>query len=285
MKNKGNFLKTPGILLITLLCAYTISCDNAEGKYNEAKKINTIESYQQYIAEFPEGQFTNMAKAKIDSIAYEAVTRENTESGYLDFIQKYPGSKHKNDVINKASYLRYVKVSQENSVEGYQRFISDYPQSEFINEAKMKIEDIQNGRRYWSDNDFVERVKIVNEQDFTELWEYKFMIIDGGNEITFAPDKRNGSIPIIDMERTDMGPINIAHLVIILYQEGMKPIGGKGIGEIFIWNRSLLVYFFDKGDSKSIQDELYQLHRIKSEKHHENNRQASFSTLCTVAEI
>lgn len=41
-------------------------CDNSEEKFNEAKKIGTVEAYQQFIEEFPNSKYTDTAKIILD---------------------------------------------------------------------------------------------------------------------------------------------------------------------------------------------------------------------------
>jgi hypothetical protein len=58
-------------------------------------------------------------------------------------------------------------------------------------------------------------------------------------------------------------------------------MGGKGIGEIFFWHRSILVYFMDESVPKALQNQVYEQHVIKSKKQRVNLKKYPFSILCT----
>lgn len=310
--------------IIFILFFLFIGCSKDKKKWENSKQINSIESYQKFIHEFPESEYAALAKNKIDSIAYENACNENSEESYLkyyetypnsifakesrdkaasiafenlknenvesaflEFINKYTGSLYEEEAKNIAANLQYKRIKSENNIEVFKRFISDYPESDKIEKVKIIIDDLQNYRRYWSEKDFKDKLKNISSKELaaSKKSKYKFILIDGGNEMTMHRDGPRGisSLRLFYFEERDKDTVESAHLAAILYKEGMVPYGGVGIGEIFFWHRSLRVFFFDEGTPSKFQDKLYKLHLTKSKKHKKNNRKVPFSIICTIA--
>lgn len=53
------------LILISVLLTFSITCFSQEGKWKKAQKINTIESYQEFIDKYPQSEFYEDAKLKI----------------------------------------------------------------------------------------------------------------------------------------------------------------------------------------------------------------------------
>lgn len=100
------------LLIIGIALFLFVGCSKDKQDWKNAKKINSIESYQNFIQEYPESKFTGSAKSKIDSIAYENVIQENTEEAYLSYYVEYPNSKFANESRNKAALIAFENTKK-----------------------------------------------------------------------------------------------------------------------------------------------------------------------------
>lgn len=187
-------------LAIICFSILIIGCNQVENKYKEAEAINTIEAFQKFIQDYPDHRFTELARSKVDSlafmkaksadteesytdylgsfpngkftdearsraelIAFEAALQENVESAYLEFLSKFPGGDYELEAREKAADLRFEQTLKEYTVIGFEKFISDYPESDLIIESRKNIDDIKNGRYSATEETFIsyQRLKEV----------------------------------------------------------------------------------------------------------------------------
>ena len=121
--------------LLFFILAMIYGCVNEKSVWQKAQKINTIEGYQQFIVEYPNGENIDNAKAAI----WQITQSHNTIECYQKFIADYPNSKN----IENAKSAIWQKTQDLNTTEDYQRFISQYPNSENRLNAKAAIDSLK----------------------------------------------------------------------------------------------------------------------------------------------
>ena len=90
--------------------------NSEEDDWNEAKQINTEESFQKYLNSYPEGKYRSSARDKIDE------------------LQK--------DAANSASDSVWNAVDKSD-IKEIQSFVDTYPQSHHITEASKILRDLR----------------------------------------------------------------------------------------------------------------------------------------------
>lgn len=125
-----------------------ISCTSAEKQWEEAKKANTIERYELFLADYPESEFVHEAqnaKSILEENNLWSVTKsKNTIEGYELFISKYPEGTFAQIAQDEKSKLEeqllWQEVKSTNKISNYISFLKNYPESDYIAELLIKSE-------------------------------------------------------------------------------------------------------------------------------------------------
>jgi hypothetical protein len=136
----NKYLKLKGIVL--LLAIIVCSCNTIERDWDIALTINTVDSYEEFIKKYPESDFTNEAKTKVEYLEWEKAVQQNVIAVYEKFMTKYPESAYINEAKEKIESLEWEKATNENNITSYRVFVNKYPESQFVTEAYKKIEYI-----------------------------------------------------------------------------------------------------------------------------------------------
>lgn len=204
-------------ITITLIISFLffISCNNSEKKFNKAKATNTIAAFEQFIQQYPESKYTELAKDIIDSLAYEKMkifdtegayyhyyseypdsrfaiesrnkaasiafdnaSEENEESVYMEFVKKYSGTKYEKKAMNNAAKIRLMNIYEDYSKSKFQKFVIDYPDSEYVENVKKIISDIHNGRYEALEKTYISYSELIDKFSWDES--YSAYICGGG---------------------------------------------------------------------------------------------------------
>ena len=150
-----NLLRFQFIILIFILS----SC--AENAFNEAKKVNTISAYQNFIQEYPKSDLKTEALQNINDIHrsnYNKLDKSNITSVEL-FLKKHKNSPFFNEVFILLSNLKkknrqiFIKKRFEfsknlNTEEALINFKKRFPDSQLVYEADKLIQIIQDEKIY-----------------------------------------------------------------------------------------------------------------------------------------
>ena len=145
------------------------NCDEIESKitsfrysineiiaWNKAEKRNTIQEYENFLKDFPNGNFSAVAQTKITEIKDEYVwhetLRENTLTAYKEYLKQFPEALHREEAEQRAKTIgieeEWIIAQQQNTIQGYQDYIKEYPNSKYLKQAKQKIALVEE-KQYW----------------------------------------------------------------------------------------------------------------------------------------
>jgi hypothetical protein len=111
--------------------------------YLRAKEINSIEAYKEYIKIYFDSKSIIDAQLKMTNLVYDEVKKQNTISSYELFIEEYPNSSLVYDANNKIDELLYNQIIQENSIEKCYILINKSPQSKYIDSVNTILENLR----------------------------------------------------------------------------------------------------------------------------------------------
>ena len=130
------------IILVVLLLS-PLLCISQTGKWKKTLKINSAEGYEQFLHDYPESEYKDLAKEKLLELDYARVTKSEKINDYQTFLKKYPGNKYKSDVASKLIELEFEQVKENDSLEGYRAFNQKYPGSKYDTVIKNRIWDLE----------------------------------------------------------------------------------------------------------------------------------------------
>lgn len=80
------------IIFILLIDQLFISCRNEEREFKKAKEINTIQTYRDFIAQYPEGIFKKEAQDSVCNLSYQSACVNGSFTAFEKYINEYPES-------------------------------------------------------------------------------------------------------------------------------------------------------------------------------------------------
>jgi outer membrane protein OmpA-like peptidoglycan-associated protein len=122
------------------ILAYTIACN-----------LNTIESYQSFILQFPDAVQKPIAIQKRNALAFENVKSIDSIGNYKEFIRVYPEAEEVVEAQCRIHELAFAIAEKGNTSSSYEQFIKEYPNSlQYTTafklfEEKQFLEQVHNG--------------------------------------------------------------------------------------------------------------------------------------------
>jgi uncharacterized protein YlxP (DUF503 family) len=127
-------------LLLCLLVS--ISCSGEKKDWKNAQSENSITAYEDYLKQYPQGEFADEARSQIETIHFEKAETANTIEAYADFLERYPQGELADRVRSTVQGIHFDKAKATNSVESYQDFLDKYPEGEIADQARKMLEEI-----------------------------------------------------------------------------------------------------------------------------------------------
>jgi hypothetical protein len=90
-----------------------VTCFPQKGKWDKALKINTIESYQEFLSKYPQSEYSSLAKSKIIDFEYEEIKSQNTINSLEAFLTKYPESKYTEEAEKTLKEMKFERNERE----------------------------------------------------------------------------------------------------------------------------------------------------------------------------
>ena len=130
------------LILISVMLVFSITCFSQKGKWKKAQKINTIESYQEFLINYPKTEYSEDAMSKLVELEFTKAKMINTINGYKYFLEKYGENKYKKQATIKLIEREFKNAVQQNTIIAYENFLQNYPQSTFSNYIYEKMEPL-----------------------------------------------------------------------------------------------------------------------------------------------
>lgn len=133
------------LIIIMSVLIFVYACTTAQSRYKEARSIDTITAYQEFLKSYPEGEFAETAKTRIEYKNFEKAKSVNTVSAYENFMDSSDSELFKNyatQQIRKIYDEGYIKAKEINTLEAYQAYIKKYPGSIYSEDCNKRIESL-----------------------------------------------------------------------------------------------------------------------------------------------
>ncbi len=145
-----NFNKLFIILITFVLVSAFTSCSFLleENDFNKAKQINTIESYTNFLREYPGGEYETAANLAIDKLyrnSYNEAARVNSIEGWLQYSKYVPLNRREIDVekkIEDIADIMYLNACLDKSIEGWKIYQMNVPREMHKINVDDKINEI-----------------------------------------------------------------------------------------------------------------------------------------------
>lgn len=131
--------------------------------WNEAKRQNSISSYENYLQKSQYKWYADEAKSKINTIkqeqeraAWTKVVNVGTLAAYEEYLRNNPQSGYAEQARTKMENIKateeWEKIKNIDNLKSLQAFISKYPNAECTSQAKKRVHELR-GYEYYKKND------------------------------------------------------------------------------------------------------------------------------------
>ena len=111
--------------------------------FARARELNTEESYQRFMDEFPEAVQTGRAVTLRDSVAFGTASSQNTYESYLAFMKKYPTAIQFAEAQKRYDRLLFEVSTRSGTLAALLKFLSEHPDTPYRSIVENDIFEIQ----------------------------------------------------------------------------------------------------------------------------------------------
>lgn len=134
--------KLPFILSIVVIMNFIQGCSSTSGDWVKASSANTLSSYQQFLAEHSDSQYTYSAKVRIRKLRWESAKEKNTIESYKDFLHDFPEGTYSDEAKERLEENEWFITKSEANITSLRSFIRRYPDSRYKDDAQQMIDRI-----------------------------------------------------------------------------------------------------------------------------------------------
>jgi hypothetical protein len=140
---KPGILITIGVIVLLLLSAIIFHKPLKERivenmDWYNAKKENTWESYELYMAKYPDGRRFKKAKEKQEAALW-GYARTNRNIEFLDtYLKMYPSGEYLREAKLVKDTLYWDRATKAGSFSAYNSYVKEFPEGQFVQEAMKK---------------------------------------------------------------------------------------------------------------------------------------------------
>ena len=140
-------MNTKFITLLTCLIILSANVFSQNGKWKKARKINTLETYEEFLEKYPDSKYKYSAFELIDSINFYKIDLKDL-SELRTYILNAKSDKYKGKtktVIEQLENELWHEVKSINTNQGYQKYLENFPNGKYTDNANQNIDSL-----YWN---------------------------------------------------------------------------------------------------------------------------------------
>ncbi len=153
---------TLSLLLAALLC--TTGC---EDQFDIAKKAHTIEAYDKYLTENPDGRWALQASLTIEDLYLEKARNDQTLEGYDAYVKRFPKGKHIQKIMDERKQFLFDWAAEKDTPAAWNRFLDEYQTGakKLRTKARQRLRMAENRDKVSSSPAEVEQVNLAENPD------------------------------------------------------------------------------------------------------------------------
>ncbi len=110
-----------------------------EALWQKADMANTIEGYDKYMDEYPEGEYFSEAKKGLSDVKWQKTLAEDTIESYEKYLDRFPFGYHSEDAKEE---LLWCQLLEEDTADGYGRYLRVFPEGKYYEIAVEAKEEL-----------------------------------------------------------------------------------------------------------------------------------------------
>jgi hypothetical protein len=130
------------VLLLVISTMVLSGCAGHKSPWEQAQTVNTIEAYQDFLAQHPQGEFADKARARIQELRYRRALAENTIEACEDFIHIYLEGEFVDSIRVQLEQLYYLRAISEDDSKIYRNYLRCFPYGQRAGEIRERVEKL-----------------------------------------------------------------------------------------------------------------------------------------------
>ena len=110
--------------------------------WHETKKLNTVDSYNEYIRIYPQGRYYIESGKLIEESTWRNTVKLNTINSYSSYIKAYLNGKYIAESKKQLEELIWLESKEINTEESYSNYIEKYAQGNYFLKAVELLENL-----------------------------------------------------------------------------------------------------------------------------------------------
>lgn len=102
------------------------ACDN----FSAVQAEDTIEAYEQYIADNPDSRMLLQAQERLQTLYLEKAKEEKTLEAYDAYLERFPEGMYVDKAMKEREEFLYAWAASEDSAESWQKYLEEYPRAD-----------------------------------------------------------------------------------------------------------------------------------------------------------
>lgn len=138
------------VFFALLIISLIVGCATMQSYWENASLENTIESYKDFLKHYPEGEFSEEARSRLEELAFHQSEEINSIYGYEKFLKDYPYGKNSDKARLRLEELRFIKAKATNTIWSYEEFYKHTNNSKLaleafkcLNNLRSQIKDLE----------------------------------------------------------------------------------------------------------------------------------------------
>lgn len=129
-----------------VLASSLVACRDS-GAFQKATRINTIDSWRQFIRENPKDEYVDAAEQRLDELSFAEAQKAHSVVGYKRYLEEFPEGEKASAAKKLLESLRFNAAMTRNTAVSLRQFLRDHPDGVHREEiearlAKLELEEL-----------------------------------------------------------------------------------------------------------------------------------------------
>ncbi len=110
-----------------LLLLASVGCGD---NFQQVQSVDTIEAYEQYLVEYPDGRFVLQANSRLESLYLDKARAEKSLESYDAYLERFPEGALKTKALEEREEFLFDWAKAENTAASWDTFLGEYPKAQ-----------------------------------------------------------------------------------------------------------------------------------------------------------
>jgi len=153
----------PASLSLALSLALLVGCEGMA--FHNAEVVNTPESYEAFLAEFPESNRYEDIQQRVDKLRFEAATVDGSSEALRGYLQMHPSGEHVKDALAAEDQIFFEESQARGTIEAYQNYMDAHPKGQYQEKAQSLQDRLKYLPRVSIQDTSMQRINLANDPE------------------------------------------------------------------------------------------------------------------------